>query len=256
MRLVPKAQEYLYKQGMDRFKQGLDIANTQSQIASREGSTQQLVDTGTGYTLFDKGTGKSSGQVISKDIAGKERAEIVGKGQGQAETDLPRAAQNAEQTLKVINDLRNHPGIDLGTGLLGVVAEKTGGIPGTDQRSFVNQVNQLKGKTFLEAYNTLKGGGQITEVEGKKATEALARLDMGQSKQDFIKALDDLESVINVGLSRAQKQAGVKSQPGAQPSQAQAPTQNAAPISGAKQAPDGNWYVPDPSRPGKYLQVR
>lgn len=29
-----------------------------------------------------------------------------------------------------------------------------------------------------------------------------------------------------------------------------------APIPNAKQAPDGNWYVPDPNRPGKYLQVQ
>lgn len=28
------------------------------------------------------------------------------------------------------------------------------------------------------------------------------------------------------------------------------------PAPGAKQAPDGNWYVPDPARPGKYLQVQ
>lgn len=29
----------------------------------------------------------------------------------------------------------------------------------------------------------------------------------------------------------------------------------APPMQGAKQAPDGNWYVPDPNRAGKYLQV-
>lgn len=28
------------------------------------------------------------------------------------------------------------------------------------------------------------------------------------------------------------------------------------PAAGAKKAPDGNWYVPDPSRPGKYLRVK
>jgi hypothetical protein len=27
------------------------------------------------------------------------------------------------------------------------------------------------------------------------------------------------------------------------------------PAAGAKKAPDGKWYVPDPNRPGKYLQV-
>lgn len=30
----------------------------------------------------------------------------------------------------------------------------------------------------------------------------------------------------------------------------------AAPMQGARQAPDGNWYVADPQRPGKYLQVK
>ena len=28
-----------------------------------------------------------------------------------------------------------------------------------------------------------------------------------------------------------------------------------SPVPGARQAPDGNWYVPDPNRPGKYLRV-
>ncbi|MBV2138595.1 MAG: hypothetical protein KUF79_17445 [Candidatus Thiodiazotropha sp. (ex Ctena orbiculata)] len=27
------------------------------------------------------------------------------------------------------------------------------------------------------------------------------------------------------------------------------------PVAGAKKAPDGNWYVPDPNRPGKYMRV-
>jgi hypothetical protein len=40
-------------------------------------------------------------------------------------------------------------------------------------------------------------------------------------------------------------------QPQAQPSQSRQPD-----TFQAKQAPDGNWYVPDPSRPGKFLQVR
>jgi hypothetical protein len=30
---------------------------------------------------------------------------------------------------------------------------------------------------------------------------------------------------------------------------------DAPPVEGAKKAPDGNWYVPDPKRPGKYLRV-
>lgn len=34
-----------------------------------------------------------------------------------------------------------------------------------------------------------------------------------------------------------------------------APSSSQPPMQGARQGRDGNWYVPDPSRPGKYLQV-
>ena len=33
------------------------------------------------------------------------------------------------------------------------------------------------------------------------------------------------------------------------------PAATAPPTQGARQAPDGNWYIPDPKRPGKYLRV-
>lgn len=33
------------------------------------------------------------------------------------------------------------------------------------------------------------------------------------------------------------------------------PDASAPPVPGARQAPDGNWYTPDPSRPGKYMMV-
>jgi hypothetical protein len=42
-----------------------------------------------------------------------------------------------------------------------------------------------------------------------------------------------------------------------QPAQAGvAPQAGSAPVAGAKQASDGHWYVSDPARPGKYLQVQ
>jgi hypothetical protein len=37
--------------------------------------------------------------------------------------------------------------------------------------------------------------------------------------------------------------------------QANASGSEQPPVAGAQKAPDGNWYVPDPNRPGKYLQV-
>ncbi len=69
-------------------------------------------------------------------------------------------------------------------------------------------LNQSKGGAFLEAFKALKGGGQITEIEGKKATDAIARMDRSQSKAEFDKALSDYEGVIKLGVDRANQLAG------------------------------------------------
>jgi hypothetical protein len=41
----------------------------------------------------------------------------------------------------------------------------------------------------------------------------------------------------------------------ASPSTGVAKSADTPPVPGAKKAPDGNWYVPDPKRPGKFLRV-
>jgi len=68
------------------------------------------------------------------------------------------------------------------------------------------KIDQLKGQAFLQAYNNLKGAGQITEIEGTKAENATARLNQAQNKEDFVKALQDLKEVITSAKSRAEKQ--------------------------------------------------
>jgi hypothetical protein len=55
----------------------------------------------------------------------------------------------------------------------------------------------------------LKGAGQITEIEGLKATQAISRLgNQRLSDQDYLQAIADLEEVIANGLARARVQAG------------------------------------------------
>lgn len=139
----------------------------------------------------------------------------------QAKIGLPQAAQSAQSALKLIDQIRNHPGRQYGVGALGVLP----GIPGTVQKDFVSLVDQAKGKAFLEAFASLKGGGAISEVEGQKGTQAIARLDRAQSQQGFDQALNDLQSVIQAGYQRTQAQAGGgKSNPSANytPAQIQA----------------------------------
>jgi hypothetical protein len=66
------------------------------------------------------------------------------------------------------------------------------------------RIDIIKGGAFLEAFNSLKGGGQITELEGQKAEQAQARLSTAQSEEDFKDALQEYRFYIEQGIRRLQ----------------------------------------------------
>lgn len=142
--------------------------------------------------------------LIADKAASEARADAVNR--------LADAAPKATQALKLIDEVRTHPGRgSLGaTGAGATVPYLGGGLPGTSARAFVGMVVQLKGRAFLDAYESLKGGGAITETEGTKATQATARLDRAQSKEDFDRALDDLGDVIRTGRRVLYTKAGLE----------------------------------------------
>lgn len=184
------------------------------------------VETATGTVLIDPVT-RQAITTIPKNVAEGERQKEVGAAQGKAEATAPAAVQTANNALKTIEDIRKHPGRD-DWGAQGATAAWpliSGGIPGRPGRGFVNLVEQAKGQSFLQAFESLKGAGQITEVEGAKATQAIARLDRAQSKSDFDAALSDLEGVIKIGKERAEKNIRVpwNDKPPEAPSAAAAP---------------------------------
>lgn len=123
----------------------------------------------------------------------------VAEAGAQAQIDLPRVQGNAQQALSVIHQMRTSPALKDRTGWHAVLPA----IPGTAGANFDAMADQLKGKVFLEAFQSLKGAGQITEIEGKKATDAIARLDRSQTPEAYDAALAELEDVIQSGLDRA-----------------------------------------------------
>ena len=62
-----------------------------------------------------------------------------------------------------------------------------------------------QGKNFLTAYQQLKGGGAITEIEGTKAEAAQARLATAQNKEDWDAAMNDLETALRRDMELAQR---------------------------------------------------
>jgi len=163
------------------------------------------------YDFISTPTPNGAPQVMSKSSA------AGGVFTGQAPTDaaratattqaaigLPAVIDQAKSTLDLIGKVKNDPALAMRTGAFSVLPA----IPGTAGVDFESRVSQLKGKAFLDAYNALKGAGQISEIEGAKATDAQARLSTAQTPKAFKEALDDMEGVIRTSIARAQKQAG------------------------------------------------
>lgn len=82
-------------------------------------------------------------------------------------------------------------------------------IEGSDAASFEPLYKAIKGQAFLDAFQRLKGGGQITEIEGQKATEALLKLDKAQNEKDFIKYAREFQENLQRGMELAKNKAGV-----------------------------------------------
>lgn len=135
-------------------------------------------------------------------------------GQELREKDIERktAIQVADDSLRVIDKALNHPGRSTATGLSGTIDPRNY-IPGTKAKDFRVVSDQLQGKAFLQAFETLKGGGQITEKEGQKATDAIARLSTAQSDGEYVTALRELREVIANGRRRLAGDASGPSKP-------------------------------------------
>jgi hypothetical protein len=102
--------------------------------------------------------------------------------------------------LNQIDAVLNHRAFEAGTGLSGRVLNA---VPGTPTYDFGQRVEQIQGQTFLQAFESLRGGGAITEIEGQRGMQAIARLNTGQSSSDFRQSLRELREIIAAAQERA-----------------------------------------------------
>jgi nitrogen fixation protein FixH len=137
--------------------------------------------------------------------AAKARGTAEGEATAKAQGDLPRATAQADELLQLTEELLAHPGLGQAVGTSSVLGVQK--IPGTDARDFSIRLEQIRGKQFLEAFQALKGSGAITETEGKKATEAIARMDTSSSEPEFKRAVSDFQGVVRAGLGRTKARA-------------------------------------------------
>lgn len=169
----------------------------------------------------------------------------LSKTQAEKISALPSAISNADLAIKTIDDALAAPGFNSNFGIRGVIPN----VPGTEAADAKGYLDQIGGQAFLDAYGSLRGGGAITEAEGKKAEQARVRLQKAQSPEAARKALNELRDVVIAGRAKAIQSASSPSQ-----MLASRPSKN-TPITPAQDDVDGqmNYPVQDPPIPeGNY----
>jgi len=185
-------------------------------------------------------------QLEAARTLGRETA----KNQVTATAVLPKVISTGELALNTIDQMigqrdakgnlikgeKPHPGFEYAVGF-GLPVQM---VPGTEAANFKTLFDQVKGSAFLQAFETLKGGGQISEKEGEKATSALNRMNLAQTEPEFIKAALEFKSVVQNGIANAKaKTSSSAAAPAAAPTGAAESTQAVIKSLVDKYAPKG-----------------
>lgn len=184
---------------MKRAAQVVNLGGTQAVLAPGGGIRES-------YTVTPKITDTPSYQAAQEGAKVSAR-ETVQRG-AAATSDLPKVQANADNVRSMVQGVLNHPGFSSTVGVTSMPGARF--VPGTKEADFMSRIDQLKGSAFLQAFETLKGGGQITEVEGKKATDAINRMSISTSETEFRAAAQDFLSVVDRAEQNAQRAAGAQ----------------------------------------------
>lgn len=145
-----------------------------------------------------------------------QKAQAIAQQEGQmkAQADLPKSLDGANYTLSLIDQALTHPGLSESVGgTFGMRGRQSQAFPITEgQRSFQPIADQLRDRTFLSAFDQLRGAGAITEAEGQKATGAFFRMSQAQDEASYRSALQELKGIIQTGIERAKKSASMTPQ--------------------------------------------
>jgi hypothetical protein len=169
------------------------------------------------------------GKMSPEYITMKARMEQQGKDRAKFEAAAPEAMSKAEEAIRKIDELvgteptktkegkiiggsKPHPGFQaaVGLGFPGITY-----VPGSSAADFDARLKEIQGGAFLQAYETLKGGGSITEVEGAKATQAITRMSKAQSEKEFKTAAREFQNILRKAIDRSKTKLGNAGAPAA-----------------------------------------
>lgn len=169
----------------------------------------QLKDLGDSVALVDTTTNEIIVK-FPKGLAPKDQPEVKAAQTQATElavedvdiiSNAPTQLDTYSDIISKVKELKKHPGREFATGKSAIVPL----LPGTPAFDFNEKLETVKGSVFLEQFEKLKGGGQITEIEGQKAEQALAALERKQSEGQFEEQLNIVLEIFERGQKRLQE---------------------------------------------------
>lgn len=176
---------------------------------------------------------------VAKAAEDLAKAKQVGEAAGVAQSALSGAKTNVNSTMALIEKLESHKGLDA---VIGLPNPMKGGwgvaqVPGSEAADFKTDLDNLTGKMFIAAFESLKGGGAISEKEGEAATRAIANLSKSQSGKQFRQNLAILKQTLANGYATLEQKA--KGSAGSAPAAPETKT-----VNGVTYEKRGNdWYA-------------
>jgi hypothetical protein len=174
----------------------------------------EKIDLGDSFVFMNTLTGERIGEPVPKNLGAAEREKAIGtatgKSEGDAAAQIEGARLKAQAAFDIIDAISNDPALPAITGTIqgGLLAPGipgiTGGQAGTDLAA---KIENLEGIVFVQAYDSIRGAGQITEQEGAAAKAAVANLKRAQSPEAYKAALADLKQKLADLLAIAEAKA-------------------------------------------------
>ena len=215
----------------DKYIAQTRISASQQQTAdvTRRGQDISAQTTRRGQDLVDLRTREGQAMQYNPDLQAriaeaKASGEFMGKNKAAAAAALPGALEAASEGIRLIDEMVGkaevrdksgkviekgtapHPGFKNYVGAALVPGMRF--VEGSDTASFEVRQKQIEGKAFLEAFQTLKGGGAITEKEGEKGTAAIMRMNKASNEKEYTAAARELQGILRTGMDRARTKAG------------------------------------------------
>jgi len=167
---------------------------------------QFMATRGAGLSAGAAQTARNEANIETGRAAAAETAggQVEGKAEAEKRLAAPADMQAGRNALDILDQVENHPGIDIGTGWssFGNI------IPGTPGYDFQNVVKQASSGAFLSAIQQMRGMGSLSNAEGAAATAAVNRMDTATSKEAFLAAVRDYRKIVQQGMDKAQRATG------------------------------------------------